>query len=90
MKHSRQISITIIINAIYICIHIYILHINITNIVSNTEQQALTLYGPNSFFHRFFGTYPKIGSFRLPTHMRDAHRIFFFLCFLLKIELKFW
>ena len=38
----------------------------------------LTLYGPNSlFFRRFFGTLPKIGSFRLPTHRRDAHRKFF-------------
>ena len=25
------------------------------------------------FFSSFFGTQPKIGSFRLPTHSRDAH-----------------
>ena len=29
------------------------------------------------FFSSFFGTYPKIGSFRLPTHMRYAHKKFF-------------
>ena len=28
-------------------------------------------------FSSFFGTFPKIGSFRLPTHTRDAHRNFF-------------
>ena len=28
-------------------------------------------------YSSFFGTQPKIGSFRLPTHSRDAHRIFF-------------
>ena len=32
---------------------------------------------PEFFFLLFFGTYPKIGSFRLPTHSRDAHRKFF-------------
>ena len=32
---------------------------------------------PGFFFSSFFGTYPKIGSFRLPTHSRDAHRKFF-------------
>ena len=41
------------------------------------------------FFSSFFGTWPKIGSFRLPTHWRDAHRKFFWWS-LLKIELKFW
>ena len=41
------------------------------------------------FFSSFFGTYPKIGSFHLPTHRRDAHRKFFWWS-LLKIELKFW
>ena len=40
------------------------------------------------FFSSFFGTYPKIGSFCLPTHRRNAHRKFFWR-FLLKIELKF-
>ena len=40
------------------------------------------------FFSSFFGTYHKIGSFRLPTHRRDAHMKFFWW-FLLKIELKF-
>ena len=29
------------------------------------------------FFSSFFGTKPKIDSFRLPTHSRDAHRKFF-------------
>ena len=29
------------------------------------------------FFRRFSGHKPKIGSFRLPTHRRDAHRKFF-------------
>ena len=32
---------------------------------------------PEFLFSSFFGTQPKIGSFRLPTHRRDAHRIFF-------------
>ena len=29
------------------------------------------------FFSYFFGTKPKIGSFRLPIYSRDAHRKFF-------------
>ena len=37
---------------------------------------CLTLYCLNSFLS-FFGTYSKIGSFRLPTHSRDAHKNFF-------------
>ena len=41
------------------------------------------------FFSSFFETYPNIGSFRLPTHRRDAHRKFFWWS-LLKIEFKFW
>ena len=32
---------------------------------------------PDKLFLSFFGTYPKIGSFCLPTHSRDAHRKFF-------------
>ena len=41
------------------------------------------------FFHRFSGhNLIKIGSFRLPTHRRDAHRKFFWW-FLLKIEFNF-
>ena len=37
----------------------------------------------------FFGTFPKIGSFRLPTHRRDAHRKFFFdYPFLNRIEIS--
>ena len=39
---------------------------------------SLTFYGPNSFFRCFFLGHPKIGSFRLPTHRRDAHNFFFF------------
>ena len=35
----------------------------------------LTLYRLNSFFYNFSGQ-PKIGSFRLPTHSRNAHRNF--------------
>ena len=45
---------------------------------------------PEFFFSSFFGTLPKIGSFPLPTHSRDAHRIFFFLWSLLILESKFW
>ena len=41
------------------------------------QKYYLTLYGPNSVFSTFFGTKPKIGSFRLPTHRSDAHRKFF-------------
>ena len=41
------------------------------------------------FFSSFFGTWPKTGSFHLPTHRREAHRKFFWWS-LLKIELKFW
>ena len=33
--------------------------------------------GTKFFFPSFFGTWPKIGSFRLPTNSRDAHRKFF-------------
>ena len=40
------------------------------------------------FLSSFFGTWFKIGSFRLPTHRRDAHRNFFWWS-LLKIEMKF-
>ena len=32
---------------------------------------------PPEFFSSFFGTHPKIGPIRLPTHSRDAHRNFF-------------
>ena len=32
---------------------------------------------PEFFLPSFFGTYPKIGSIRLPTRSRDAHRKFF-------------
>ena len=38
---------------------------------------SLTLYCLIFFFLSFFGTWPKIGSFRLPTPSRDAHRKFF-------------
>ena len=43
------------------------------------NAKVLTLKGLNSFFfRRFSGHNLKIGSFRLPTHRRDAHRKFFF------------
>ena len=42
---------------------------------------------PELFFSSFFGIYPKIGSFRLPTHSRDAHRKFFWWS-LLKLKSK--
>ena len=29
---------------------------------------------PPEIFSSFFGTLPKVSSFRLPTHSRDAHR----------------
>ena len=44
---------------------------------SCSESEILTLYHLNFFFHSFSGRKPKIGSFRLPTHSRDAHRKFF-------------
>ena len=34
---------------------------------------------PGFFFSSFFVTLLKIGSFRLPTHRRDAHRNFFLM-----------
>ena len=34
---------------------------------------------PEFFLSSFFGTYPIIGSFHLPTHSRDAHRNFFLM-----------
>ena len=34
---------------------------------------------PQLFFSLFFMTKPKIGSFRLPIHSRDAHRNFFMI-----------
>ena len=48
------------------------------NELTERESNTLTLYEPNYFFRRFSGhNLIKIGSFRLPTHRRDAHRIFF-------------
>ena len=45
---------------------------------------------PEFFFLRFFrDIIPKIGSFRLLTHSREAHRTFF-LWSLLILGLKFW
>ena len=43
-----------------------------------SQNGVLTLYCLNSFFRSFLGHIPMIGSFRLPTHSRDAHRNFFF------------
>ena len=41
------------------------------------------------FFSSFFGTYPNIGSFRLPTHSRDGHRkIFLMIPSFFKIEIS--
>ena len=34
---------------------------------------------PEFFLLYFFGTYSKIGSFRLPTHRLDAHGNFFLM-----------
>ena len=44
------------------------------------EWSKLTLYSLNSSFCRFHNNYSlyKVGSFRLPTHSRDAHRKFFY------------
>ena len=42
---------------------------------------------PEFFFSSFFGTSRKIGSFRLPTHSRDAHRKFVWWS-LLKLKSK--
>ena len=50
-------------------------------------RQALYPFMHQIIFSSFFGTVPKIGSFRLPTHSRDAHKVFFGA--LLNIELKF-
>ena len=44
------------------------------------QYMYVNLFNPlwtKFFFSSFFETYPKIGSFRLPTHRHDAHRKFF-------------
>ena len=48
---------------------------------------ALNPLLPEFFFSSFFETYPKIGSLRLPTHSRDAHRNFFMIPSYSKIEI---
>ena len=51
----------------------------LTTLAFDETFTTLTLCGPNSFFRRFSGhNLYKIGSFRLPTHRRDAHRKFFY------------
>ena len=48
---------------------------------------CLNPFVPGFFFSSFFVTYLKIGSFRLPTHRRDAHRKFLLrIPSLIKIE----
>ena len=44
---------------------------NSWNIISIETTALFNLFGPN------LGTWPKIVSFRLPTHGRDAYRKFF-------------
>ena len=45
---------------------------------------------PESFFcYVIFGTLPKIGSYRLPTHSEDTYRNYFNDPFLIKLKLKF-
>ena len=51
----------------------------------NLIHKGLNLYCLNSFFVIFC---EKIGSFRLPTHSRDAHRKFFW-SYILKLKWKF-
>ena len=55
----------------------------------NLQKKYFLLTQLTKFFSSsLFRTYPKIGSFRLSTHSRDAHKKFFWLS-LFKIELKF-
>ena len=49
----------------------------------NVLVGTINPFHPELFFRRFFGTEPKIGSFRLPTHSRDSHRKFFWWSLLL-------
>ena len=51
-------------------ISFFITYYNIFYLSAQFHQLILTLKCTNSFFFRsFFWTYPKIGSFRLPTHI---------------------
>ena len=62
-------------------------------VISNTQISGKKIQNinpllPEFFFSWFFGTYPKIGSFRLPTHSPDALRKFFWWS-ILKLKSKF-
>ena len=55
----------------------------------NTLNFILSLYGPNNFLFVVFVIQPKIGSFRLPTHRRDAHLKFVDDPLISKLKSKF-